>query len=293
LRTLLAILILFSAWLPFAEAQEINLADTAVQEEIRFMQHLSNQGNNRDVLYGTLQLLQYPEVLHNTLKDSVCFLRGWSFYQMKTADSAFVYFDKVSRSSALGNKSFYYGIFNRIYAGFLDEADSLLLNDTTVLLRNLNLTDRAGIALLKKDLNAFDRLSPSFNLDDYTLSAEHKNLMLMADTLRRYPKKSGAVAAIMSAVLPGSGKVYAGKTAQGIATFLETAALGVAAAEYYHKSGPESAGFIVFGTLFSFFYIGNIWGSALAVKVNRTEFYERIDENIMVDLHVPLRRIFN
>jgi hypothetical protein len=251
-------------------AQESNVREVEIQQEIRFLQHLSDQGNNRDVLFGTSQLLQLSNDLRDPQQDSVCFLRGWSYYQLKTADSAIVY-----------------------YAGFFDAADSLLRADTTEFLKNLNVTDRAGIALLRKDLVAFNRLSPSFNLEDYTLSTEQKNLLQVADTLRRYRKKSGAVAGIMSAVLPGSGKVYAGKTAEGIAAFLETAALGVAAAEYYYKSGPESAGFIVFGTLFSFFYIGNIWGSALAVKVNRTEFYERIDKNIMVDLHIPLRRIFN
>ena len=146
--------------------------------------------------------------------------------------------------------------------------------------------------MLEKDIPTFDSLAKSFDYSFYAISEEQKSLKLYADTLRNYPKRSAVVAGVLSAIIPGAGKVYSGKLGQGLAAFLEIAALGGATAEYYFRSGPESAGFIIFGTLFSLFYVGNIWGSALSVHVNRNDFYQRIDNNIMVDLHIPLRRIF-
>lgn len=247
----------------------------------------------QDVLYGISGLRNFSEEIPESLRDSVHYLEGWSHYQLKAADSAAACFGRVGRTSLLGDKSFYYGIFNRIYGRHYAAADSLLAADTVTRYEGLKNLDRAGIALLQKDLSAFETYADKFRKDDYTIASEQSDLLRIADTLRRYPHKSGFLAGAMSAVIPGSGKVYAGKTGQGIAAFLEIAALGLAAGEYYYKSGPESAGFIVFGSLFTFFYIGNIWGSTLAVRVNKADFYERIDNNIMVDLHLPLRRIFN
>ncbi|HEX5001119.1 MAG TPA: hypothetical protein VFW78_01375 [Bacteroidia bacterium] len=276
-------------------AQDYRPGDDSVQLnsiEISFLNYLVENANYKEVLFGTSKLLNTPDLLTADQMDSVCFLRGWSFYQLQKSDSAVGYLRKVRRNSPLGEKSKYYAVFNSIYIREFDSADSLLI-DKSPGFENLDLLDKGGIYLLKKNLAAFDSIAGSFDFNDYTMAAEQHNLIQLADTLRKYPKKSGVLAGVMSAVVPGSGKVYTGKTAQGIAVFLETAALGLAATEYYVKKGPQSAGFIVFGSLFTFFYIGNIWGSALSVHVNRTEFYERIDNNIMVDLHVPLRRIFD
>jgi hypothetical protein len=124
-------------------------------------------------------------------------------------------------------------------------------------LTNLNL---AALALLEKDLPAFDSLAKSFDYSFYAISEEQKSLKLYADTIRNYPKRSAVVAGVLSAIIPGAGKVYSGKLGQGLAAFLEIAALGGATAEYYFRSGPESAGFIIFGTLFSLFYVGKYLG---------------------------------
>jgi hypothetical protein len=59
------------------------------------------------------------------------------------------------------------------------------------------------------------------------------------------------------------------------------------------KDGVSSPRFIIYGSLFSLFYIGNIWGSALSVKIKRQEFNEKIDEQILFDMHIPLRTLFN
>ena len=101
------------------------------------------------------------------------------------------------------------------------------------------------------------------------------------------------MAGALSAVLPGSGKFYAGYKGQGIAALMTVGVLGISAAESYYRLGPKSAQFITFGSLFTIFYIGNIWGSTLSVKLARDHQLREIDDQILFDMHVPLRRIFN
>ena len=87
--------------------------------------------------------------------------------------------------------------------------------------------------------------------------------------------------------------MYAGKVGQGIAGLLSTSLFGLQAYEAYRKDGLNSARFIIFGGLFSAFYVANIWGSVFTVKLRRDEFNNAVNKAILVDLHIPLRTIFN
>jgi hypothetical protein len=101
------------------------------------------------------------------------------------------------------------------------------------------------------------------------------------------------VAGLLSAVVPGAGKVYAGQLGQGVAIFLQNSIFALQAWEGYRKDGPRSARFLIYSGLFTVFYIGNVWGSVLSVQIKRQEMYERINNQILFDMHIPLRTIFN
>jgi hypothetical protein len=265
----------------------------SVYDEVRFVEYLSARMMDGDALVITNRLLNSSSGLSSYTLDSLYYFKAWSFYKLMQADSAAAYFPKVQSPPELALKSNYYGIFNSIYVYDFSSAAELLRKDTTEQMKEFRNFNLSAIALLQKDLKSFDSISHGYTYTKYQFAEEQRNMLKYADTLRKYSAKSPWVAGALSAIVPGLGKIYAGKTGQGIAAFLEIAALGGATAEYYFRSGPESAGFIIFGSLFSLFYIGNIWGSALSVSVNKNDFYKRIDNNIMVDLHIPLRRVFN
>jgi len=113
------------------------------------------------------------------------------------------------------------------------------------------------------------------------------------DRLSSFKHRSPVLAGFYSALLPGAGKWYAGKKKQAIAAFLPIISLAAITYESYRKDGVKSARFIGFGTLFSIFYIGDIWGSTLSVKIRRNEFYKEYDNKILFDMHIPLRNFFN
>ena len=103
-------------------------------------------------------------------------------------------------------------------------------------------------------------------------------------SLLGHHKKSGFVAGLLSAVLPGSGKIYAGKPHEAINGFLPVALNLLQAGEgYYHKQF-ESPHFYFFSAVGSVFYASNIVGSVRAAKRKNQEFSDRVKTNIEFEL---------
>jgi hypothetical protein len=232
--------------------------------------------------------------LNQNQEDSIHYYSAWAYYNSKILDSSIKYFEKISPESPFYVKSKFYQIFEQIYLGRYDDAERLLLNfePTDSLNQELKLFQQSSAALLKRKLNAFDSLSNKFRYNNFACENEQRYLFKRKDEIIRNKKKSPFVAGLLSTVVPGTGKFYAGLRGQAISGMIPTFLFAIAGAESYYRSGPKSAGFIIAASFFTIFYVGNIWGSTLSVKT----FYERtnneIHNNILLDLHIPLRRIF-
>ena len=99
---------------------------------------------------------------------------------------------------------------------------------------------------------------------DHPVSAHGREAIPLLDQYEKLPQKSKTLAGVLSAILPGSGYIYAGRYGDGITAFLINALwiAGVVtgiSAEYYAVAG------IVAGVGVPF-YLGNIYGSANAVQ---------------------------
>ena len=103
-------------------------------------------------------------------------------------------------------------------------------------------------------------------------------------------KKSPLLAGAMSAVIPGSGKIYAGDLRSGVSTFLVVGALGAMMAESAHKLGWQDWRTIALTSVFGVFYIGNIYGSAVSVSVIRNTYQDAQKASLLFDLHIPLHQ---
>ena len=121
------------------------------------------------------------------------------------------------------------------------------------------------------------------NFNDTNISKEKQIPMFQQDDRQKE----------FSVMSKGLGKYYAGYRGQAIATFLPSAIFGVVAAENLYRRGPKDVQFILFASIFSIFYTGNILGSDISVRTYREQQYNEIYNNIMLDLHIPLRRIFS
>ncbi|MEN9979775.1 MAG: hypothetical protein ABIK38_05455 [candidate division WOR-3 bacterium] len=91
------------------------------------------------------------------------------------------------------------------------------------------------------------------------------------------PYRSQAAAGLLSAVFPGLGKVYAGRWADGLFSFLAVSFTGMQAYEGFRREGERSVKGWIYGTLCFGFYAGNIWGSLVAAK----QYNRKIENEIL------------
>lgn len=272
------------------------VTNAQLSREIAFSTHLTNFQEYRNAI----RVLNKVDTLSLTTvqKDSLFFQLGYNYYYLRSVDTSARYLSRISQEFPNFYKAKFYEAFNYLYAGNYDLSEKTLAvieqsGDTNLLkVKNLYL---AGISLLQYDYVRFNNYSKSFHYDYYPIKNEEKNMMESYNNLLKNKKRSMFLAGLLSAVLPGSGKYYAGYRGQALGAFVPVAVAGTIAAENLLKEGGglKSPGFIIFGGLFAVFYTGNIWGSAVSVKVQRQERYNEIKNNILLDLHIPLRHIFN
>jgi tetratricopeptide (TPR) repeat protein len=102
--------------------------------------------------------------------------------------------------------------------------------------------------------------------------------------------KSPAAAAVLSGILPGAGKVYAGRAGDGLISFLVVSLSGWQAYQRFASDGKSSVPGWIFGCLAGGFYLGNIYGSAIAVKMANEKQENALINKIEVDVHWDLKK---
>ena len=243
---------------------------------------------DNDLKRDALRLVSSPCF---TPSDTLTFLRGWAHYNLKQLPQAREYFQGIPKGSSFYDQSLFYSTAVSAHLGdFSTPVASLTGYDGPhTELRDLQLS---GLALLRDDPAAFKQASQSFGFSDFALQEAEHTLCDIYNS--RYVKraKSPALAAIASAIIPGSGKIYAGKLGEGISAFLLTGVFGAITAEHWVKDGPANWKTIVPGLLGAFLYIGNIYGSYMSVSIYNSNLKDAQDTAVLYNIHIPLRSVF-
>jgi TM2 domain-containing membrane protein YozV len=137
----------------------------------------------------------------------------------------------------------------------LETADNLCLTEweTAFLLSD---------AYLKEDQNPYRELA--FELNEFAQDGQ---------TL---PYKSPVAAGILSAVIPGSGKIYAGHFMDGVFSLVTVGIFGGMAAYSFYEEGVGSVRGWIYTAVGGIFYAGNIYGSVTAAHLSNNEQEQRI-----------------
>ena len=264
----------------------------AQNSEVGFIDHLYNtQQYDHLKLYGHRIL---DSVRNSELKNKTAFLLGNIYFQEKSFESAINYFDLLNGDYPEYNEALFYTSFSHTALKQFSLAKETLTplpaNDS--LLQDFKYFQYAGIALLERDKEKFYAWNDSIQHTYYFFQKQQASLESTADQLFKRKQKSPFVGGLLTAVVPGAGRFYAGKRGQGIYSFVITSFLALQTWESYRKSGPESPRFIIYGSLLTAFHIGNIWGSALSVKNYQNEYNEAANYSIELDLLIPIRSFF-
>lgn len=97
---------------------------------------------------------------------------------------------------------------------------------------------------------------------------------------REFKYKSPALSVFMSAIIPGSGKIYTGFWKDGIMSFILTGASAYQSYRGFDKNGINSAYGWIFGSLAAGFYIGNLYGSGKSANQHNSEFRHKIQQQV-------------
>lgn len=274
-------------------AAAINSHAQFAQYPHRFVEHLMS----RKLYDEAIIILHHKRQSTNDplMRDSAVFFLGKTYYYLQQLDSSILYLDRVSDASPiLYEEALLFSAFNESYSGRYQQ--SLLkinrLAPAQLDVKKLVQLEQAANYLLLNKFERYDSISQLIDSEWRITQQQWINMDVYRDDLVHVKKKSPWVGGVLSAIIPGAGKVYAGRKGNGIYTFLISGLMAAQSLEAYRKDGPQSARFIIYSSLFTSFYIGNIWGSTLAVKVVKNEKRDAIRQQILFDMHIPLRTFY-
>lgn len=264
----------------------------STSQDLSFIEYLvkNNKANDIKVFSKTINLNE----LSTEQRDSLNYFVGWSHYFTKDLDTAITFLNKVSNNSALYHSANFHSVFCHTLVGKYSIAHQKLktkYNDS--LLNDFKNLNDGAIYLLERNYVAFDSVASNYKGNFYQFNYEEKELLRISNELKSQKKKSPLKALALSAVVPGLGKYYAGYWGKAVSTFIPVMVLGTLTAESLYKAGPKSPQFIILGSLFSVFYLGNLYGTYYSVNIHQTEINNKYNNEILLNVHIPMRRIFN
>jgi hypothetical protein len=271
------------------------IRDTAtINKDIDFVNYLIGTSQYSDAIY-LLNQIDFNKPGLKRYRDSLNYLKGWAYYNIKSLDSASLYLLRTAPNTLVGTKSRFFAAYNSIYQGNEKQGNEILQSMSLIDPQwiELRYLQQAGVALLNRDYSEYELLQKNFTSSWYSLTDAEDKLNQYHTLLSKRRKKSPWIAGCMSMIIPGSGKMYSGKIGEGVSALLSHAILAGITIENYKKAGPGNFKTIFFGSLFSVFYLGNIYGSMISVQVSNNEFNKIYDNKILFDIHIPLRTVFN
>lgn len=265
--------------------------DNCSASEIKFMDYLVNNRLFDDaiLLSKTFNISECPD------SDSILFLKGWSYYNLKQLDTAATTLLKVNENPHVFLKSRFFASYCLAHIGDVESGHRILteLTLTNSMMSELKNTQLAGYSLLQRDMDSYEQYSSSFTKSYYALTENQITLNTLHSDIVKFKRKSPLLAGVLSAIIPGAGKIYAGKVGSGISNFFTVGILGAVTYESYSKGGLSNPKTVIFASLFSIAYAATVYGSVYSVKAYRDEFNQQMDQRILFHIHIPLRNVFN
>lgn len=214
------------------------------------------------------------------------YLRAIEQYELiyQKMDNDTIKFKVMLGYSELGFFSESNGIFRGINDKSIFYPDAYLLSFKNQLISEPGLINAPSInsfnSLQMKSFNKLTNISMLYN-DEFNISRENFISPFDAEELNSVstfynykiepPYKSPALAGLLSAIIPGSGKMYVDEWGDGITALLTTSLFAFLAYDNFRADHMTRAW--IFTGLGAFFYAGNIYGSVASAQI----FNARID----------------
>lgn len=259
-------------------------------------QYVSSDADFIDYLIGNGMAKDAQAYLEGTpfaASDTLQFLKGRAAYSARSLEKAEKYFETIGPDSPFFDRAVFYNAVSCVHLGLYGRAaETLSLYPDSGAFAELKHYELAGVALLKGDLETYEAESPLYNHTSFALSEGAKVFDDIYSRKLGFKSKSPFAAGLLSAAVPGLGKIYAGRLDEGIASFLAVGTCAAITAESWVKNGFKDWRTILFGAIGSILYIGNIYGSCVSVGLYNNAANEAWDTAVVLNVHIPLRNLF-
>ncbi|GIV29749.1 MAG: hypothetical protein KatS3mg028_0815 [Bacteroidia bacterium] len=246
---------------------------------------------NENKLHNTLHLLKLP---NHFSTDTLNYLKGLCYYHLKKPDSTAFFLQFVKQAELLPKA----GILTSINLSYLNKYQESIevikkinpSNADIFYIKNILLT---GNYLILKNYPAVDSVLKIIDtLKHYKYSGIVSDLKTIKNNQIQFKKKSPFVAGILSTFVPGLGKLYAGRKGEAMSMFIANIVMaGFTFESYYRTKNISSPQVITFGTLFTFFYSGNIIGSIHSARRQNLNKQKQIKNEILANMHLAASNV--
>lgn len=223
--------------------------------------------------------------------DSALFGVGTAYYRGEEFEPAARTFaavlEKYGKGAHAAPSAYFEGV-SLWKLGRFDRAEAVL--DRVAALEPAS--EYAPLSLIGKSLLSYDaRNDPGCRgelarfLENYPQDARAERVLqtiVLLDRNREVPRKSPAVAGVMSAVVPGSGYMYAGRYGDGVVALIVNGLFIAGTVAAIHQESYAVAAIV--GGIGLPFYVGNIYGSANAATKWNIGVRKELREKIAVSL---------
>jgi len=261
---------------------------------LRFAEHLFQEGDYLRAASEFLRYLYYSDSIPIE-EDTIYYKIGLCYRLGKNHQKSISYFQKVIADYPYSNyldDSHFQIAYSHFLSGkykeslsFADKSLSLIKSDPG----RLKLQQLTGLNYIyqKQWRQAVDYLSSLENRVKHNgLSASLLNFAKQGEQL---PRKSKFLAGLMSAIIPGIGKMYCHRTGDGLMSLLTIGLTSWQAYDGFHKKGSKSVKGWIFGAMTAFFYLGNIYGSVVTANIYNQQIEDKLLTEVRVTINVSFK----
>jgi len=255
---------------------------------LKFADHLFKE---KDFLRAAGEYQRYLFALKSP-KDSIYYKIGSCFQSAQHYDRSITYFNRVIKDfnlSLLKDQSIYQIAKNYFLQKSYQKSISFSKSNFDKIesgTQKLYLSHLVGLSYLyQKQWQQAHQYLTSPDIQEDILS---QKLIEFSRKGLNLKKKNGFIAGMLSAVIPGAGKVYAKRTMDGLVSFLTVGLTAWQAYDGFREKGVESVKGWIYTTLGVFFYLGNIYGSVIAVNIYNKQLEDKQVNEIGLAIRVFL-----
>ena len=222
---------------------------------------------------------EYEKYIKTIDDDTIQFKIALGYSLTNDQSNALQKFNLIVNSSAFYEQS----RIEKLKSFFLQNADSLfylsaneLINSNSPYSNNTHRLKNTSLLLTENVLPEKEKFLIPYEDDEKSI------LNNFYDSKKNPPYKSATVAGILSAIIPGAGKIYTENYADGITAFLLTGLFSYLAYTNFEHDHPTRAW--IFTVLGVGFYAGNVYGSVASAQIFNAKINFEFDKGVKLFL---------